>query len=255
MISIVLATKNGGRFLKKSVESVQKQTLKDFELIIVSDGSTDNTAEISRGLAASDNRIKVLELKENRGPGLARNVAVEMARGEYVALIDDDDAWLSAEKLARQKEYLDEHPDIVSVGAARVEFVRENGAHIFWLNQEKNSSKIRANMLSYNPLITSSVMFRKSIFAKAGGFKPMRLAEDYDLWLRMGKFGGIANIDGAETQYTLRDGGASRSGGIEMCRIVLRLAKEYRHYYPRYIKALIKGYARLVLIFIKNILK
>lgn len=284
MISVIISTKNGGGFLKRSVESVLNQTHRDLELIIVSDGSTDNTAEIARALATTDPRIKVIELKKNIGPGLARNLAilgktaaaekvgadeepdeelkVEPANGNYIALIDDDDVWLSPEKLNRQKEYLDANPGVIAIGAARVEFVREepsSSKHVFWLNQERDPEKIRLNMLSYNPLITSSVLFRKDAFIKVGGFKAMRLAEDYDLWLRMGQLGKIANVEGAETQYTIRDSGASRSNNIKMCRVVLNLAREYRGRYPNYTKAVIKGYVRLLLAlkksFIKKILK
>ena len=114
-------------------------------------------------------------------------------------------------------------------------------------------------MLSYNPIITSSVLFRKDIFMKAGCFKDMRLAEDYDLWLRMGKFGKIANVDGADTQYTIRDSGASRSNKIKMCKAVIQLVNEYKKDYPNYMKAIIKGYLRLYLsykdLLFKNIFK
>lgn len=259
MISVIIATKNGAVLLPRAVKSIQDQTFKDIEVIIVSDGSTDDTVNVARSLAEKDPHISVIELTENIGPGRARNLAIEKSRGEYVAFLDDDDSWLSPEKLQKQKAYLDEFPNVVAVGAACVEFFREDsktgeGKHMRWLNQETDPAKIHSNMLSYNPLITSSVMMRKDIFNKVRGFKPMYLAEDYDLWLRMGRLGDIGNIEGAETRYVVRDGGASESRKLEMAFTVLRLAKEYHSYYPHYLKALAKGYARIVLVFIKKIL-
>lgn len=126
MISVIIATKNGGKFLGKAVESVQKQTFSDIEIIIISDGSTDNTAEVARQMAVKDARVRVIENATNKGPGLARDQGIKEARGNYIAFIDDDDVWLSAEKLAVQKKYLDEHPEIDVVGASRIEFVKEN---------------------------------------------------------------------------------------------------------------------------------
>jgi glycosyltransferase involved in cell wall biosynthesis len=258
-ITIVIATKNGAKLLSRAVESIQKQTLQYWELVIVSDGSTDNTAEIARQLASSDPRITVIELEENVGPGAARNIAIEKAKGKYIAFLDDDDSWLSAEKLVRQKDYLDAHPNTVVVGASRVEFIRETNSgsshHMFWLSQEVDAQKIHANMLSYNPIVTSSAMIRKDVFEKAGRFRPMYLAEEFDLWFRMGRLGEIANIEGADTRYSVRDSSISRVRNMEMALTVLKLGKEYKAYYPHYIKAFIKGYARIVLVFLKNILK
>jgi glycosyltransferase involved in cell wall biosynthesis len=258
-----MTTKNGGAFLGASVASVLAQSFTDFELVIVSDGSTDNTADVARALAAKDSlsRIHVIELKNNVGPGLARDMAIRQAAGNYIALLDDDDVWSSREKLQRQKDYLDTNPDVVLVGASRVEFVRLRDAdgpgakpvHDFWLTQEKDPERIRNNMLAYNPVITSSVMFRKDAYLQSGGFKAMYLAEDYDLWLRMGLIGNIANIDGAETAYTVRDKGAARSRQIEMAHVVIRLVKEYKGKYPNFPKAIIKGYLRLLILFVKKI--
>ena len=227
------------------------------QIRIVSDGSTDSTAETVRGLALGDSRIELIELHKNIGPGLARDLAIRggfaegkeisAAAGEYIALLDDDDFWINPAKLSNQLAFMSTHGDVVLVGAARVEFVREDGRHIMWLSNRTRSEDIRRTILGYNPVITSSSFFRKSAYLTAGGFSPMYLSEDYDLWLRLGQVGKIANIPGAETQYTIRDAGAAKSNRIAMHVATLALIKKYKRAYPNYGYALLKAYARIIL--------
>lgn len=265
MISIILATKNGGQYIEKAINSVIAQTYPDFELIVISDGSTDNTTDIVKSIKDKDSRIKLYELKTNIGPGKARDIAIRggfvqdtmisPAAGEYIAIIDDDDLWISQEKLFNQKEYLDKNPKVVAVGSSNVSFMNEGNGHIWWLKNCEDPEHVHKRMLGYNPIITSSVMFRKSTYIECGGFSSAYLAEDYDLWLSMGKLGKISNISGCDTQYTVRKGSASKSRQMEMNKAVLALAIKYRKDYPNFLYALTKGYARIILLFIKNLLK
>ncbi len=265
MISIILATKNGSLYIKNAISSVQNQTYSDFELIVISDGSTDSTVDVVRELQSHDPRIKLYELKDNIGPGRARDLAIRggniqgmtipSSLGEYIAIIDDDDLWLSKEKLSNQKEYLDTHSDTVVIGSSHVAFVNERNGHTWWLKNSEDSEHIRKHMLGYNPIITSSVMFKKEAYITCGGFSPLYLAEDYDLWLAMGKLGKISNVSSADTQYTIRKGSASKSRQMEMNKIVLSLAIKYRKDYPNFLYAFTKGCARIILLYIKNLLK
>lgn len=274
MISIILATKNGAPFIEKAIKSVQEQIFSDYELIVLSDGSTDNTGDIIKKIAVTDSRIKLYELKNNIGPGNARNLAIKGGTiidpaasagndthltippclGEYISIIDDDDVWLSKNKLSLQKEYLDTHQDTVLVGSSTVHFVKENGESLYRLKNRTDPNKIRRFMLSHNPVITSSVLFRKSAYFACGGFSSLYLAEDYDLWLNMGTLGKITNINNCDIQYTVRKNSASNAKNIEMCRTVISLVHKYKNTYPNYTFALFKGYARLLIVVIKNIL-
>lgn len=289
MLSVVITTKNGGKYIARAIHNALEQSVavsnaKDssqfsgFEIVIVSDGSTDNTANIVRELAKKDTRIRLIELEKNIGPGLARNLAIlgGKIRNEnqydkndgqgasddkiippkiispitnpFVAILDDDDLWKNPKKLENQILFLNENPNVVAVGAIKTEFTRENGEHLRFILNSSDVHHIREHMLSYNPMITSSVVFRVNIFKEVGGFKPMYLAEDYDLWLRMGVHGDISNVEEADTIYTIREGGASKSRQIEMAQVVIRLAKEYRHQYPHFFRAYLKGLARMALV-------
>lgn len=265
MISVIIATKNGSGRIRKSIKSIQNQTEKDVEIIVVSDGSTDNTANIVRICAEQDPRIKLIELKQNIGPGRARDLAIrENSSGEYVAFLDDDDIWVHPEKLMWQKEYLNEHPNVAAVGSAAIDFVDDFGKHIRWVRNEKSSAKIRQHMLSYNPFIASSVLMRKNAYLEFGGFKDMYLNEDYDLWLRIGQKYDLANIETndyadktaekmPDIQYMVRLGGATRSRALEMCRVVLGLVKEYRPFYGGYLYAYAKARLRILILLFKNL--
>ena len=278
MISVIIATKNGEKYIARAIQSALSQSVAvrnkanpsefaGFEIIVVSDGSTDTTAQIVRELSATDSRIKLIELSQNIGPGLARNLAIlggpipnssispSPIKNKFVAILDDDDLWQNPKKLENQIKYLEENPDIVLLGSKKTEFTRENGEHLRWIINQTDPNIIRNNILSYNPVITSSAVFKTNIFAEVGGFKAMYLAEDYDLWLRMGLHGNISNVEDAETTYTIRDGGASKSRQIEMSKVVLALAKEYRHQYPNAWKAIIKGYLRIILTYLKLLKK
>jgi teichuronic acid biosynthesis glycosyltransferase TuaG len=105
MISIITPSYNASAFIDQTIESVRKQTWVNWELVIVDDCSTDNTRETLKQYAAEDERIKVFYLKENSGAAIARNVALQQARGRYVAFLDSDDAW-KPEKLERQLEFM-----------------------------------------------------------------------------------------------------------------------------------------------------
>lgn len=255
MISIIIATKNGEAYIERAIKSVQHQSEKDLEIIVVSDGSTDLTSQIVNRLAKADPRIQLIEQNPNIGPGRARDLAIQHAKNDLVAIIDDDDVWLSDQKLAHQKTFLDNNADHVLVGAGEVDFVRENGEHIFTFTPPLKDCHIRDTILLRNAFISSSVMFRKSAYQKVGGFSSLYLAEDYDLWMKLGTVGKFANIEDARVQYTVRNGGLSRSRRQEMNRTVLALIKRHRKEYPNFVSGYIKAHARIVFAWLKSIVR
>lgn len=110
-VSIVMPTYNRADLLPRSIDSILCQDFADFELLIVDDGSTDDTAEVVEGLQTRDPRLRYLKLPENRGPAAARNEGLDNASGKYIGLADSDDLWLPC-KLKAQVEVLAKHPEI-----------------------------------------------------------------------------------------------------------------------------------------------
>lgn len=246
MISIIIATKNGGKFLNRSIASIESQTANDYEVIVISDGSTDDTPNIVRRLQTTRPWLKFIELKENIGPGLARDKGIQDSKGKYIAILDDDDEWLDQNKLNNQRDFLDKNHEYVLVGGRETDFVKEDGSPLFTYTPEITDKSIRKNILLANQFITSSVMFRKDSYMKSGGFSPMYLAEDYDLWMKMMKLGMVANLEGCKTRYYTRTSGAHKSNQNEMNKVVLNLIKKYRHDFPNFWPALMKSYLRII---------
>lgn len=245
MVSIIIATKNGERFIGRAIRSVLRQEGVELEAIVVDDASTDGTAGIVRSIAQEDVRVKYFYREKNEGPGKARNFAVANAKGEYIAVIDDDDEWPDANKLTEQVRFLDTHADHALIGAARVDIVDEEGRKLFEQRYPKTDTDIRATMLSRNYFTHSGVLYRKDVFEQLGGYKDMRLAEDYDLWLRMGSLGKFANLDTFRINWTYRKGSASAKKKWKMNLVTLGLIWQYKKQYPHVVRALVRGIARL----------
>ncbi len=184
-VSVIMPTYNRAGYITKTLESIFAQTFKDYEVIVVDDGSTDKTEEVLRPHL---DRITFIR-KENGGPGSARNAGIKVAKGEYIAFLDSDDLWLP-EKLNGQVKYLDDYPD---VGLLFTDFEifceDENG-------QERKLREIHINvegpcfdkLFQKNFIPTLTVIIRKSCMDAVGLFEESRdlvVGEDYELWLRM----------------------------------------------------------------------
>jgi glycosyltransferase involved in cell wall biosynthesis len=263
MISVIIATKNGRSTIQKAIDSVLAQSIfsdslktlySGAEIVVISDGSTDDVESfVSTAYPNSKFPVRVLRNEESVGPGKARKIAIEATNNAYIAILDDDDWWINAQKLENQIFYLESHPNIAVVGAQKTEFVNESGKHLFWYTHRTDPKDIHDNMLIRCPIINSSVVFKKSAYDHVGGYSDLRLAEDYDLWLRIGQVADIVNIPETETAYTLRKNSASGSNGTHSTKLavtVLHLVQKYKREYPNYHKALLKAYLRIIRKFI-----
>jgi len=200
MISVVIPTYNRAPFLKKAVESVLSQTLQDFELIIVDDGSEDDTPSLIKGFNCD--KIRFIR-QENRGPASARNLGIKNSRGEYIAFLDSDD-WWDKNKLAIQLEKMQENPQYLISHTEEIWY--KNGV---LLNQKKKHKKhhgyIFDKCLPLCVVSMSTAMIRRCLFDEVGLFdEAMPCCEDYDFWLRVSVGHEFLLID---KPLTLKEGG------------------------------------------------
>jgi glycosyltransferase involved in cell wall biosynthesis len=241
IVSIVLPSYNSGHALGHSIQSAIDQTLHEWELIIVDDASTDGTQELLKDYAARDPRIKLIlkEKNEFREMGISGSLdrGVHMARGRYIARLDDDDYWIDPDKLKKQAAYLDAHPRCVIVGTGVV-VVDGQGNERFRYLKKETDAQIRASALSANPFSHTTVMFRKDVAEVVGSYQGKHI-EDWDLWLRMGLRGEFYNLPEYSTAYTMTDQNASFKNQRALSAFVLKLIARYRGTYPGFVKGYI----------------
>ncbi|MDX1634508.1 MAG: glycosyltransferase [Marinobacter sp.] len=181
MISVVTPTYNRADFLPEAVRSVLDQTFPDFELLIVDDGSTDNTREVLAPFL-EDPRVHY-QYQANQGQSMARNHALSRARGRFICFLDSDNAWLP-DKLEKQMAAFEQHPD-VDVVYGDIITIDEGGRELSRENMRRYSGHIAAQMLRDNCVSMNTAMARRRCFDEMGGMSgTRRVADDYDLWLR-----------------------------------------------------------------------
>lgn len=185
-VSVVMPTYNRAELLPRTIESILSQGLEDFELLIVDDGSTDNTAAVILEIQARDARLRYLPLPENRGIGFARQAGLQHVSGQYVALADSDDLWLPG-KLKAQVEVLEKYPeiDILFGDFWNIDYVRGTEASGFaetragmkhlairpladelWLIE----GGVEIGILKSNFIAAPTMVLRADVFKKVGGF-------------------------------------------------------------------------------------
>lgn len=186
-VTILLPTYQSGKYISQTLDSIRKQTFKDFDVLVVDDHSTDNTLSIL--LAAQDLRICVIN---GRGKGLADalNLGIQQAQGEYVARIDADDL-MTPDRLEKQVKYLDMHQEVIVCGGWQQYFGKSSYLHA----PPSDPNQCRANLIFRCDLCHSTLMLRRNAFVENNLYYDQRYAaEDFELWTRALNYGEISNI-------------------------------------------------------------
>ncbi len=217
LVSVIIPVYNRESFISKAVESVLNQTYKNFEIIVVDDGSIDETYFSILHLT-SDKRLSYYLLNENKGVSFARNYGIKHADGKFIAFLDSDDYWLP-EKLEKQVKYMLENN--LKICQTDEYWLRKNR----FVNPKKKHKKISGNIfyksLELCIVSPSAVMLDREVFENVGMFdEKMPACEDYDLWLRVSlKY----NVGLFEEKLIVKRGGhedqLSRNFGLDKYRI------------------------------------
>jgi glycosyltransferase involved in cell wall biosynthesis len=190
-VTVVLPVRNEERRVAKAIESIVAQTLRDWQLVVVDDGSTDGTTSVLESLA--DDRIDVIRIAPS-GVSHALNRGIAAASAPLIARQDADDVSLPT-RLERQVAFLGARPEVAVVGSAWIEVdatgrsVRPRASFV--------AGRVDQALPRFNPLTHTTVMFRRNVVLTAGGYdEDMRFAQDYDLWLRLARMGEVIwNLD------------------------------------------------------------
>jgi glycosyltransferase involved in cell wall biosynthesis len=189
-VSVLIGCWNNARTLPQAIDSILSQTLNELELIVVDDGSTDQTPELAR--AVSDPRLRYLPL-EHMGISRSLNEGIRAARGTVIAIQDADD-WSLPERLERELALLDSRPEVAVVGC-RMREVAEDGAELR-PRTAFAAGEVNRTLMRFNPIPNSCAAFRRELVLAAGGYDPRyRYAMDYDLWLRLAEDHSVFALD------------------------------------------------------------
>jgi glycosyltransferase involved in cell wall biosynthesis len=215
LVSVIIPTFNRGWIVKEAIDSVLEQDFSDYELIVVDDGSDDNTPAI---LKAYGKKITVLH-QPNKGVSAARNHGIAAASGRLIAFLDSDDLWLPR-KLSAQVKFFKDHPDAV-VNQTQEHWIRDGVRVNPKKKHHKFSGMIFEKSLALCLVSPSAVMIQKSLFGTVGVFdEHLPACEDYDLWLRISCRYPVHLI---ETALIIKRGGhadqLSKAPGLDKYRI------------------------------------
>jgi glycosyltransferase involved in cell wall biosynthesis len=244
-VSIIIPTYNRASYLPGALESVLEQTFRDYEVLVVDDGSSDKTAEMVAGYAARDTRIRYVGNDPPHGPGAARNTGARLARGEWIAFLDSDDRWRNAKLacfaaaarqgavlVASNYEMLDGSNQPLTMRG----FIADTMLR-WWETLPLARAAINLEWLKTDPAAmtdpdlvigmtiggflwphTSSAMVSRSAFETVGGFDPsLQRTEDMDLWLKLMRCGDIVYLDQVLASYDItgREGGEGKRYGSQ----------------------------------------
>ena len=207
-VSVLMTVYNAALYLRESIDSVLAQSFKDWELIAVDDGSTDASPSILTDY--SDHRVRVFPLPKNIGRTPALRYAFDQARGDYIAVLDNDDI-SHPERLARQVEFLDEQPDVAIVGSW-VQYIDEHGIIIAEFSPPTDQGELQDCLGWTNPIMHSSAMFRRSLALAVGGYpEHLVYSQDFGLTLALARHYKIAMIDDFLCQLRILPASMTRS--------------------------------------------
>lgn len=209
-VSVIIPTYNAARFLPSAVESVLAQSFQDIEVLVIDDGSTDDTAEVMKCYGAPVRYLR----QPNSGVAVARNRGIEESRGHYVAFLDADDTWL-LHKLERQLAALAQHPDHrVCYSAFTV--VTDELTPLF-VNRSRRQGTALEDLLLRGNVVGSicTVLCERALFDIAGGFDPaLSQCADWEMWVRLAALTEFIYVD--EPLVTYRQHGSNMSRQVHL---------------------------------------
>ena len=207
-VSVVLPVYNGSTYLRAAIDSVLAQTFDRFELIVVDDGSTDESPQIVKTYVERDPRVRLVS-RPNTGIVGALNDGLAVARADLIARMDADDIALP-QRFAKQVRFLQQHDSVVIVGGA-YEVIDEKSRPLTVLSPPQSDDELQPKALAGHTCICHpTVMMRREAVEAVGGYhEPYRDAEDLDLYLRLGERGELANVPDVVLRYRMHAGSVS----------------------------------------------
>lgn len=226
IVSVILPVYNGEKYLRASIESILNQSFKEFELIVINDGSTDNTLEVINQFKGHTQVVIINQ--ENQGLANSLNTGISKASGQLIARQDHDDISLM-NRLEKQVEFLKTHQSISIVGTW-AQIIEENTLSNRILKHPISDNEIKTLLLFNSPFVHPSVMFKKYSFDQVGGYTTtpeLQPPEDYELWSRFATEFKCANLNEVLIQYRELSSSMSRDNGLNFTSKMIKSSLKY----------------------------
>jgi glycosyltransferase involved in cell wall biosynthesis len=230
-VSILMLTFNRAEWISAAIESIVNQHRQDWELIVVHDGPNEAIAKVMAEWEKRDSRVRYFRRLQPGNIAEATNFGLAQAKGDYIAILDDDDRWATPDKLDKQITFLDESPAYVACGGGVI--VTDSNARetLRYLKPEKDQDIKRVALIA-NPIAHSTAMYRRDAIEKCGGYD-VSLAgfQDWDVWLKLGSIGKLYNFQEYFLYYTIWEGGGSFQQQKKNTRSALTIVSRHRSAY------------------------
>jgi len=230
-VSVLMLTFNRSQFIGNAIESILAQEFQDWELLVVHDGPNREIPLIMAEWQERDPRIHYFHRPIPGNIAEASNFGLSQARGEYIAVLDDDDDWADPRKLSKQTEFLDSHRDYCCCGGGVI-VVDPSGKEQMRYLKPEHDEQIKRRALMANPLAHSTTLYRRAAALKTGGYdETLAGFQDWDLWLKLGKLGKLYNFPEYFLHYRVWQGSGSFHQSKGNTESSLRITRRYRHDY------------------------
>lgn len=227
-VTVLMSVYNSEKYLSLAMESILNQTFKDFEFLIINDGSKDKSLDIIKSY--DDPRIRLISRK-NKGLVASLNEGIEKAKGEYIARQDSDDA-STLDRLEKEVNFLDSHPNVGLVGSNYVVMDSKSWTPLATTNVFTKAKDLKLAQITCNQYGHGSIMMRAAIARKCKGYNPtVGYVEDYDLWNRISHITDIANIEEPLYLYRKNEEGISQSNmDLQIKQTFAVRDKSFKHF-------------------------
>jgi glycosyltransferase involved in cell wall biosynthesis len=226
-----MLTYNRPQFIGKAIESILAQEFQEWELLVVHDGPNEEIPAVMQEWQKRDRRIHYFHRTVPGNIAEASNFGLANARGEYIAVLDDDDSWARADKLSKQTEFLDRHPDYCCCGGGVIVVDPLGREQMRYLKPERDE-QIKRHALMANPLAHSSTLYRREPALRVGGYdQTLAGFQDWDLWLKLGKVGKLYNFPVYFLHYRVWQGSGSFHHSKGNTESALRITRRHRRDY------------------------
>lgn len=205
-ITVFMTAFNASRHISEAINSILNQTFQDFELLVIDDGSIDETYNIAASF--TDSRIRIIKNEQNKGLLFSRNIALKEARGKYLAILDSDDIAVTNRLDIQYKEFQN-RPNLALLGTSALVINDSGNETDEKIDVKYGNEKIRTELFFGNTFVHSSIMMKLEVLRIVGGYQ-VHLAEDYDLWIRIAMNHEVDNLNLPLVKYRKHDNNISK---------------------------------------------